>query len=176
MKQLFSALLMLCILWMPGVAQNWQALDRQAKQKTEFQNQAVIVLLDSTSVQVADNGSGTFTIRKIIKVGTPQGALKNRVLKYDYDPLTAFAEFKTVTIYGADGSVKRIDPQTAKDYAAPARAIYWGARQIMIELGQLQPGSVIDYEIAKKGFTYALLASTDEDRFVPPMQIGRAHV
>lgn len=170
MKQLFSALLMLCILWMPGVAQNWQALDRQAKQKTEFQNQAVIVLLDSTSVQVADNGSGTFTIRKIIKVGTPQGALKNRVLKYDYDPLTAFAEFKTVTIYGADGSVKRIDPQTAKDYAAPARAIYWGARQIMIELGQLQPGSVIDYEIAKKGFTYALLAFTDEDRFVPPMR------
>lgn len=40
----------------------------------------------------------------------------------------------------------------------------------MIELGQLEPGSVIDYEIAKKGFTYALLGSADEDRFVPPMR------
>lgn len=167
MKPFFSALFILCFLWMPGIAQNWQTFDQQVKQKKDFQNQPVIVLLDSTSVQVADNGSGTFTIRKIIKVGTPQGALKNRVLKYDYDPLTAFAEFKTVTVYRPDGSIKNIDPKTAQDYAAPARAIYWGARQIMIELGQLEPGSVIDYEIAKKGFTYALLGSADEDRFVP---------
>ena len=57
------------------------------------------------------------------------------------------------------------------DYAAPARAIYWGARQIMIEVGALSPGDVIDYEIAKKGFTYALLGAVPEDdsRFIPPM-------
>lgn len=50
--------------------------------------------------------------------------------------------------------------------------IYWGARQIMIEVGALEPGDVIEYEIAKKGFTYALLDSPDgdESRFIPPMR------
>ena len=42
----------------------------------------------------------------------------------------------------------------------------------MIEVGALQPGDVVDYEIAKKGFTYALLTAGDEDesRFIPPMR------
>lgn len=42
----------------------------------------------------------------------------------------------------------------------------------MIEVGALQPGDIVDYEIAKKGFTYALLAAGNEDesRFIPPMQ------
>lgn len=44
----------------------------------------------------------------------------------------------------------------------------------MLEIGTLQPGDVVDYEIAKKGFTYALLGAGDEDdsRFIPPMRRG----
>lgn len=52
----------------------------------------------------------------------------------------------------------------------PARSIYWGARQIMIEPGALQPGDVVDYTVSKKGFTYALLAQGEDERFVPPMR------
>ena len=42
----------------------------------------------------------------------------------------------------------------------------------MIEVGAFQPGDIVDYEIAKKGFTYALLAAGNEDesRFIPPMR------
>ena len=44
----------------------------------------------------------------------------------------------------------------------------------MLELGALQPGDIIDYEIDKKGFTYALLSdapqSGDDSRFIPPMR------
>lgn len=143
-----------------------------------------VTLLDSTNVTVKDNGSGTFAIRKIIKIQSPAGALRNRIIKYDYDPLTAHAAFKNVTVYKANGDVFPVDVTQTCDYAAPARAIYWGARQIMIELGRLEPGDIIDYEITKKGFTYALLAggseasgalvlsgtNGDEDRFIPPMR------
>ena len=110
-----------------------------------------VTLLDSTAVSVQESGSGSF----------------------DYDPLTAFAEFKQATIYRAGGDIVNIDVTQACDYAAPARAIYWGARQIMLELGRLYPGDVVEYEIAKKGFTYALLTgaeSEDESRFIPPMR------
>lgn len=129
-----------------------------------------IALLDSTFVKVNSTGSGTFAIRKVVKINTHQGALNYRVVKYDYDPLTAFAEFKDMKVYKADGSIKTIDVSTACDYAAPARAIYWGARQIMIEPGLLEPGDILDYEINKSGFTYALLTDENEDRFIPPMR------
>ncbi|WP_289003672.1 DUF3857 domain-containing protein [uncultured Parabacteroides sp.] len=129
-------------------------------------------LLDSTSVTVQPTGSGSFSVCKTIKIQTPRGAIANRIIKYDYDPLTAFAQFKRATVYRANGDVINLDVTQACDYAAPARAIYWGARQIMLEVGQLNPGDILDYEIDKKGFTYALLADggDDESRFIPPMR------
>lgn len=129
-------------------------------------------LLDSTSVTVQPSGSGSFAVCKTVKIMNMRGALENRVLKYDYDPLTAHAVFHRVTIYKANGDVINLDITKACDYVAPARAIYWGARQIMMEVGRLDPGDIIDYQIDKKGFTYALLADNNDDdsRFIPPMQ------
>lgn len=132
-----------------------------------------VVILDSISVSVMPTGSGTFTVYQAFKVLTDQGAVKSRIIKYDYDPLTAFAEFRYAKIYKANGKIIELDVSKACDYAAPARAIYWGARQIMLEVGQLETGDVVEYEIAKKGFTYALLANQmndDESRFIPPMR------
>lgn len=131
-----------------------------------------VCLLDSTGVEVQPTGSGSFTIRRIVKVLNRQGALAHRVLKYDYDPLTAHAEFHRVTLYKANGDVINLDITRQQDYVAPARAIYWGARQIMMEVGQLDEGDIIDYQIDKKGFTYALLADAadGDERFIPPMR------
>lgn len=131
-----------------------------------------VTLLDSTAVTVQPTGSGAFAVCKAFKVQTSKGAVANRIIKYDYDPLTAFAQFKRATVYRANGDVINLDVTQACDYAAPARAIYWGARQIMLEVGLLNPGDILDYEIDKKGFTYALLADggDDESRFIPPMR------
>ncbi|MDL2309558.1 DUF3857 domain-containing protein [Parabacteroides sp. OttesenSCG-928-B22] len=131
-----------------------------------------LVLLDSTSVEVEATGSGSFIIYKSMKIQTPKGAVANRVITYDYDPLTAFAEFRHVTIYRVNGDILNLDVTQACDYAAPARSIYWGARQIMMEVGRLEPGDIVEYKIRKKGFTYALLADGGDDdaRFIPPMR------
>jgi hypothetical protein len=138
----------------------------------EYKGYDAVTLLDSTAVSVEANGSGTFAVYRSFKALTAKGGLANRVITYDYDPLTAFAAFKYATIYRAGGDVVNLDVTAACDYAAPARAIYWGARQIMLEIGWLEPGDVVTYEIAKKGFTYALLANIGEDdsRFIPPMR------
>ena len=158
---------------LPVSAQSWRPLEKRLSRQPDLASAAAVVLLDSTGVRFKDSGSGSFDIHQVIKVQTTEGALRHRVLKYDYDPLTAQAVFEDVKVYKADGSVKNIDLSTVCDYAAPARAIYWGARQIMIEVGALEPGDIIDYRIGKKGFTYALLASgsfDEEDRFIPPMK------
>ncbi|MBW6460774.1 MAG: DUF3857 and transglutaminase domain-containing protein, partial [Bacteroidales bacterium] len=57
------------------------------------------------------------------------------------------------------------------DYPAPARAIYWGAREKMIEVGRLLPGDAVEVWLFRKGFTYALLGDPDDDsRYIPPMR------
>lgn len=131
-----------------------------------------VTLLDSTAVNVQATGSGAFSVYKKFRVNTEKGAVANHVVKYDYDPLTAFAEFRYATIYRASGDIVNVDVTQAYDYVAPARAIYWGARQIMLDLGRLMPGDIVEYEISKKGFTYALLqdGGDDESRFIPPMR------
>lgn len=149
-----------------------------------FNNAGAVMLLDSTFVRVSPSGSGTFNIVKREVIQSPSVGLSRHCVVYDYDPLTAFATFRYARIRKADGTVRNVDTHSAKDYAAPARSIYWGARQIMIELGQVGKGDTIEYEIEKKGFTYALLtdgnmasgipaglnAGDDEDRFTPPMR------
>ena len=154
--------------------ESWRAASEQTRQKAElYAGYDCVTLLDSTAVSVQPTGSGSFAVCKAIQVMNTRGALANRILKYDYDPLTAHAEFHRVTLYKANGDVINLDITRQQDYAAPARAIYWGARQIMMEVGQLDPGDIIDYQINKKGFTYALLAgdaADDESRFIPPMR------
>lgn len=155
------------------------SLEAQSIQTTDFgQDADQVILMDSTSVDVASTGSGTFSIYRSILVNNNDGALANRIIKYDYDPLTAFAEFEYATIHKKNGEDISLDVDRTCDYAAPARMIYWGARQIMLEVGRLDEGDILEYKINKKGFTYALLAENgissadiqNEDRFIPPMR------
>lgn len=172
-KQKLGTLMLLAVASFTGAAaQTWKPYAEQAQQEAYAQADCV-TLLDSTDVSVAATGQGSFAVCRVFKVHNLKGALKNRVLKYDYDPLTAAARYRRVTIHHADGTKQEVDVSQMCDYAAPARAIYWGARQIMLELGELRPGDIVDYEIEKKGFTYALLGSLpadDDSRFIPPMR------
>lgn len=135
-KQLYATLACFLLTSVTTYGQGWKLYEEAAKGES-YAKFDCVALLDSTSVSVQPTGQGSFAVCKVIKVQTPKGAVANRVIKYDYDPLTAHAEFKRVTIYHADGQIEEVDVKKTCDYAAPARAIYWGARQIMIEVGAL---------------------------------------
>ena len=130
-------------------------------------------ILDSTAVKMFSDGSGIFNIYKMVEILSPEGALACRVVKFDYDPLTAQAAFKYAIVHHKSGNADTLSVASTLDYAAPARLIYWGARQIMMEFGALEQGDVIEYEIEKSGFSYALLADSGDEtkgRFAPPMK------
>lgn len=142
MKKTKLSLVGLAVLLLGGTsmyAQSWRGGGPVTLDK-KYAGYHCVNLLDSTSVTVEPTGQGSFAVCRAVQVQTPVGALQQRVLKYDYDPLTAAAVFKRVTIYHSDGTYTPVDVSKTCDYAAPARAIYWGARQIMLELGQLEPG------------------------------------
>jgi transglutaminase-like putative cysteine protease len=136
----------------------------------------VVVVFDSTFSNVQESGLTYVNMHRLYKVMTPAGALQLSVVKIDYDPLSAYVDIKKVVVYkGGEawghGGMEVTSP--VLDYPAPARAIYWGAREKMIEVGRLEPGDAVEVWLFRKGFTYALLDGEeqgDDDKYIPPMK------
>ncbi|MFZ4705370.1 MAG: DUF3857 domain-containing transglutaminase family protein [Bacteroidales bacterium] len=144
-------------------------LVKKAGSASGYPGSNVLVIFDSTHVHMDSSGLSLVNTHRLSKVLTAKGALTLNVIKYDYDPLSAYIEIRGVNIYRADGRIERLDTANVLDYPAPARMIYWGAREKMIDVGRLEPGDAVEVFLFRKGFTYALL-TFDDDRYIPPMR------
>lgn len=151
-------------------AQTAGELVRTAGDASTYPNHDQLIIFDSTIVDMQESGLTYVLSHTLTKVLNSHGALDLNVVKYGYDPLSAFAEIRRAVIYKADGRIIELDVKKAMDYPAPARAIYWGAREIMLETGRLEPGDAIELIMFRKGFTYALLGSDEDDKYIPPMK------
>ncbi len=167
----FSIMLSLLFMGLLVNAQCTQDLIAHAGDSKTFPHSDIVVIYDSTSVNMQPTGLSHYNMHKLIKILTNKGAKQNHVVKVGYDPLSAYVEIQKVLVYKANGDIKKID-NPVLDYAAPARAIYWGAREKMIEVGKLEPGDAIEIVSFKKGYTYALLQGADnsDDKYIPPMR------
>ncbi len=171
MRYLFCCLLAGWSVLLSAWAGPVEDLIKKAGTSADYPDDPLVTVFDSTRVEVRESGLSYFYVHTLQKVLTPAGALTLSVVKYDYDPLSAYAEIKKVVIYRKDGKKEVLDISKVVDYAAPARAIYWGAREKMLGVGRLEPGDAVEIFLFKKGFTYALLQQPDEDdKFIPPMK------
>lgn len=136
----------------------------------QYPGSGFVVLFDSTSVQVETSGLSHVITHKLIKVLTAEGAKTLAAQHFDYDPASASSQVKSATIYRGDGSSETLGPERILDQPQPARAIYWGARQILLDVGRLEPGDALETVVYRKGFTYALLQADEDERYVPPMR------
>lgn len=130
-------------------------------------------LFDSTSVMMEESGLSHVVHHTRIRMNDATGCRNNTALKIDYDPLSAYVEFRQVVVHHRNGDTEVLLDTNHEgivcDYVAPARLIYWGASQKMIQVGHLDPGDEVEYTTYRKGFTYALL-SDDDSRYIPPMR------
>ncbi len=149
-----------------------QDLIKAAGCSKEYPGSDLLIIFDSTSVDVQESGLSYVNTHKLFKILTPQGAKQKRIITYGYDPLSAYVEIKKVIVYRASGEVEELDIEKVLDYPAPARMIYWGASEKMIEVGRLEPGDAVEVFLFKKGYTYALLLDDgmEEDKYIPPMR------
>ena len=135
-----------------------------------FSGQDQVVIFDSTLVDVQESGLSYVLNHTLTKVLTARGARELNVIKYGYDPLSAYVEIRKAIVYKKNGTIIELDLKNVMDYPAPARAIYWGAREKMIEIGRLEPGDAVEMLMFRKGFTYALLGNDDDEKYIPPMR------
>ncbi len=145
-------------------------LIKNAGNSDDFPGSKLLIIFDSTSVDMQESGLSYYNTHTLYKVLTVAGAKQLNVIKYGYDPLSAYVDIQDVTIYRNNGTIEKLDIATVLDYPAPARMIYWGAREKMIEVGRLEPGDAVDVRFFKKGYTYALLQDGEDDQYIPPMR------
>ncbi len=172
MIKLISLLSSLLITTQAFAADPNKDLIKAAGDATTYPNDNLVVVYDSTRVDMQESGLTYVVTHTLTKALNYKGALELSVVKFGYDPLSAYTEIRKVTVYRKDGTVSSLDVKKVLDYPAPARAIYWGAREIMLEVGRLDPGDAIEVIQFKKGFTYALLGNPgdEDDRYIPPMK------
>jgi transglutaminase-like putative cysteine protease len=169
MRKLF--LLFFAGLFSPVLAQvSIQELAKNGGDAKTFPSHDALIVFDSTLVDMQETGLTYVVNHTLTKALTTHGALELSIVKYGYDPLSAFVEIKKAVVYKNDGRIIDLDVQKAFDYPAPARAIYWGAREKMLEIGLLEPGDAVEVVMFRKGFTYALLTSDDDEKYIPPMK------
>jgi len=147
-------------------------LIRAAGDASIYPNDNLVIVFDSTKVDVKESGLCYVFSHTLTKVLNAKGAIDVSVVKFGYDPLSAYVDIKKVVVYKKDGTIHELDMKNVLDYPAPARMIYWGAREKMIEVGRLDPGDAIEVVEFRKGFTYALLdqGEDDDSKYIPPMK------
>ena len=151
-------------------AQQIPELINKAGDESTYPGHDELVVFDSTLVDVQETGLTYVVNHTLTKVLTSHGAIALSVVKYGYDPLSAWVEIRKAVIYKKSGQVFELDLTKVIDYPAPARAIYWGAREKMLEIGRLEPGDAVEMVMFRKGFTYALLQADDDEKYIPPMR------
>ena len=127
------------------------------------------VLYDSTSVVMEESGLSHVINHQRIRANDYAGCKQLATVKVDYDPLSAYVEFRQVLLHHANGTVEDVLLRVY-DYVAPARLIYWGASQKMVQIGHLDPGDEVEFVTYRKGFTYALLGENDDDKYIHAMR------
>lgn len=147
-----------------------RTLIKQPGDKDKYPGENLLTIFDSTLVDVQESGLTYVVNHTLTKILTTKGAMEQSVVKFGYDPMSAFVEIRKALIYRNDGTTDTLDISRTLDYPAPARAIYWGAREKMLNIGRLEPGDAVDIVMFRKGFTYALLQIDEDDKYIPPMR------
>lgn len=127
------------------------------------------VLYDSTAVVMEESGLSHVINHQRVRANDFTGCRDLATIKVDYDPLSAYVEFRQVLLHHANGTTEDVLLRVY-DYVAPARLIYWGASQKMVQVGHLDPGDEVEFTTYRKGFTYALLAEDNDEKYIPPMR------
>ena len=138
--------------------------------KEKYADYPAVIAFDSIFTKVQESGLSNVTKKVLYYIVKPEASKEFNTIILDYEPLSADITIIKAFIIRENGNEEELFNKKIYDYTAPARAIYWGARQKMMEPGYFAPGDAVYIEYLRKGYTYALLSNDDDSRFIPPMR------
>lgn len=110
----------------------------------------------------------------LTKVLTKKGKEKLSSIKLEYYPLYQSIKFVKARLIKKDGIIKEVPLDEVMDVPSPTGTIFWGSRQKVLTLSDLEIGDAIEYQTEKIGTEMVILSPydyTDDQlaKFTPPM-------
>jgi hypothetical protein len=137
----------------------------------DYEGQDLVLVFDSTYVDVDSTGLSHKRMHTLNKVLTPAGIAKLRAARFDYDPASNKIELLGARVHRKNGTVEELALSSALDLPQPTHLIYWGARMKVLPVPALEVGDALELEHRVVGFMIAYLASDgEEERYIPPMR------
>ncbi|MCR4829489.1 MAG: DUF3857 and transglutaminase domain-containing protein [Bacteroidales bacterium] len=165
---------LIILMLLPWATLAWGQSTQMMKEPTKYKGYHTLTIYDSTDVFMEESGLTRMQQHRRIVMLDYQGCKKNNVVTMDFDPLSAYVEINEVLVHryysGTTDTIVSAKHGHVYEYVAPARLIYWGASQKMVEVGHLDPRDELEIKTSRKGYTYALLADDDESMYIPPMR------
>jgi transglutaminase-like putative cysteine protease len=155
----------------PAAGSPFKDLIASAGETGNWDDASVVLVFDSTWVDVDTTGLSHKRMHVLKKILTPKGIAETRAERFDYDPASNKIEITQARIHRKDGTVEAIDLSTVRDLPQPTHLIYWGARMKVLPVPPLEVGDALETEYTLVGFMIAYLASNgEEEKYIPPMR------
>lgn len=137
----------------------------------DWDGEDVVLVFDSTWVDVDTTGLSHKRTHTLTKVMTAKGVARLRAARFDYDPSSNKIDVRAVRVHRKSGAVETLDLSKLLDLPQPTHSIYWGARMKVLAVPPLEVGDALELEAVSVGFMIAYLASDgEEERYIPPMR------
>jgi hypothetical protein len=158
----------------PATAEEIAALLATAGDAADYDNAALLYVLDEADIYVQESGLATTESCLVIKILTDAGVRSQSVLRDDYDPDTNRVATRSVRIHRADGSIDDVDLSRMVTQPTTQHSIYWGGEQHLLSLPRLEIGDAVEIRRSKIGFNIAYLAGDGfaeaANELQPPME------
>ena len=124
----------------------------------------LVVVLDAKDVRVRPNGIGTARNHRIVKILRDGGIRRESTQILPFDPDTNRLDLIAIRIHRQDGSTDEIATSDCAIQPQTAWGIFWGTKQYLIDLPDLQVGDAVETITEMTGFNVAYLADQGRRR------------
>ena len=124
----------------------------------------LVVVLDAKDVRVRPNGIGTARNHRIVKILRDGGIRRESTQILPFDPDTNRLDLIAIRIHRQDGSTDEIATSDCAIQPQTAWGIFWGTKQYLIDLPDLQVGDAVETITEMTGFNVAYLGDKEDDQ------------
>ncbi len=142
----------------PATEEKIKELIAAAGEAEDYDNAAIVYVLDEADVYVQDSGLAITESCRVIRILTDEGIRAQSVLRFEFDPDTYRVTIKSVRVHRADGTIETVPVSSAITQPTKQWLIFWGGEQHLLEVPRLEIGDSLEIRASKIGFNIAYLS------------------
>ena len=149
-------------------AKIWGLLEKV--KNVNFANSDEVIIFDHMKGSFNEQGMFHSNNHLLVKILTEKGARNRSTFTLGYDPLSNLVRVERVRVFKKNHKIVGIPIKTVKDVPQPGGIIFWGSREKVLDIPDLEVGDAIEYCVAREGFKIAYLLDKFYPKFSPPMK------